>query len=440
MKSPWRAIQTRLGIDPDRVIALARHVMHQFNLDQCFVSAGMLTYATLLSLVPLTTVIVSMAAALPGAESWNDQIQDFLFHNFVPAARDTIQAKINELTANARGLTAAMGIFLLATSIILMHNIEVTINRIFRVRTERSWISRFLIYWASLTLGPILLGASLALSSYFFSLRFIADVRTVGFMAGFFQSVTPFLVAGLAFFLTYAAIPNRKVPLRHALVGAVMAALMFELAKKLFGLFVAGTGSYTAIYGALAAIPIFLVWIYLSWSIILLGASLCAALSTFDQEAAVGERWPQRERFVLLYRLVGRLWEAQKTGSSLEEGELLRSEPATSQEILDLLENLRRADIVRRDEGGDWVLVRDLSQLSLTDLYRTGRYVWPRADARSLAGRDNRWSERLREALQGVDEALGKLDNRALVSFYAGGLGESREQSDGAAVSSDQRA
>ncbi|MDX1570595.1 MAG: YihY family inner membrane protein, partial [Xanthomonadales bacterium] len=426
--------------DSDRVVALSRHVARQFNLDECFTSAGMLTYATLLSLVPLTTVIVSMVAALPGAESWNEQIQDFLFRNFVPAARDTIQDKINELIANAKGLTAAMGIFLVATSIILMHNIEATINRIFGVRTERSWVSRFLIYWASLTLGPILLGASLALSSYFFSLRFIADVRTVGFMAGVLQSITPFLVAGLAFFLTYAAIPNRKVPLRHALIGAVVAALMFEIAKKLFGLFVAGTGSYTAIYGALAAIPIFLVWIYLSWSIILLGASLCAALSTFDRDAAAGDVWPARERFVLLYRLVGRLWEAQKTGASLEEGQLVQSEPATSQEIMDLLENLRGADIVRRDEDGDWVLVRDLSQLSLADLYRTGRYVWPRSDARSLADEDDPWIRRLHEALQDVDEAMGKLDNRSLATFYAGGIGEERKQPEDEPVSSDQRA
>ncbi|MEM9303243.1 MAG: YihY family inner membrane protein [Pseudomonadota bacterium] len=437
MKKPWMTLVEKLVRDPERSMALVRHLGRQFKRDQALVAAGMLTYATLLSLVPLTTVVVSIVAAMPGASNWNEAIQAFAFEQFVPAARETIQQTVNDLAVGARSVTAAMGAFLVITSIILMHNIETTINRIFRVQQDRSWSSRFMVYWSALTLGPVLLGASLALSSYFFSLRFFASGDAVGAIVGIGRSVTPIAVSALAFFLIFAVVPNRRVPWRHAALGAVLTALLFEAAKKGFGIYVATFEGYERLYGALAAIPIFLVWIYLSWSIILFGASFTASLNSFRFESST-RGWPREDEFVLLLRLLGHLWSAHQDGRSLSDAVLFELEQeANDEQILRLLENLRAGGIIARDQGGDWLLRRDLAQVSLGDLYRTDIYAWP-AQRRypTRDGTVESWMARLDGALATADGALEHVRDRAVVSFFAAGIGAGRKQEAEVPVSS----
>ncbi len=428
MKNPWTRWLAKLPGDPDRTIAAVRQVGKQFHRDQCFVSAGMLTYATLLSLVPLTTVVVSIVAALPGAGDWSIRIQEFAFQNFVPAAQETIQDKLGELTESAKGVTAAMGVFLIITSIILMHNIETTVNRIFSVQQDRSWANRFMVYWSALTLGPVLLGASLALSSYFFSLRFFTDVETVGALVGLLRSFTPIIVSALAFFLIFAVVPNRRVPLRHAIIGALVTAVLFEIAKKAFGFYVATFDSYERLYGALAAIPIFLVWIYLSWSIILFGGSFTAALNSFEFERT-RRVWPPEREFELVFRLLAHLWEAHRRGESLTEVQLLAREPeAADDQILRLLENLRAAHLIARDQNGDWLLRRDLSQVSIGDLYASGVYAWPVAREEADVRPDEpSWLSRFDTLLAQADHELRTLRERSVVSLLAEDLGPMRK-------------
>ena len=378
-KSSWMNIVHRLR---EQTVPLLRHVLGRLNSDQSLVAAGMLTYATLLSLVPLMSVAVSIVAALPGAEGLSEQLQQFLFDNFVPAARETIEQKLNELTVNAKGVTAAMGVFLIVTSLILMHNIETTINRIFGVKSTRPLIGRFMVYWSALSLGPILLGASLALSSYFFSLKIFAGVQTsfsVLFHIG--NALVPFFISMLGFLFRFVAVPNRPIRRSHAVVGAVVTAILFETAKKGFGLYISSFDGYTRLYGALAAIPIFLVWIYLSWSVILFGASFTAALGSF-REHREAVRWPQREMFVLCLRLVDHFHDAQRRGHVISELELTDLEPeASSAQICHLLESLRKQSIVRRDEEGSWMLTRDLRELTVGDLYQVDSFVWPDAES-----------------------------------------------------------
>ena len=380
--SSWMRVVRRLR---DQAVPLLRHVLGRLQSDQSLVAAGMLTYATLLSLVPLMSVAVSIVAALPGAEGLSEQLQQFLFDNFVPAARETIEQKLNELTVNAKGVTAAMGVFLIVTSLILMHNIESTINRIFGVKSTRPLISRFMVYWSALSLGPILLGASLALSSYFFSLKIFADVQTsfsVLFYVG--NALVPFIISMLGFLFLFVAVPNRPIRIQHALIGAIVTAILFETAKKGFGIYISTFDGYTRLYGALAAIPIFLVWIYLSWSVILFGASFTAALGSF-REHREAVKWPQRQMFVLCLRLMDHFYQAQRRGDVLSELELTDLEPdASSAQISHLLEALRKNSIVRRDEEGYWLLARDLNDLTLGDLYCVDCFVWPDADSTQL--------------------------------------------------------
>jgi len=400
-------------------LGLLKHVLLQFDRDRCLVTAGMLTYATLLSLVPLMVVVVSIVAALPGAEAWGEQIQNFAFENFVPAAREEVQQKLDEIIQVLRngqgGLTATMGFFLLVTALILMHHIENAMNRTFGVKSARSLVNKFVVYWSALSLGPILLGASLALSSIFFSLQIINEVRSVGPVGSLMQSITPFMVGALAFFMTFMIVPNRRVPWKPTLIAAITTAILFELAKKGFGLYVSTFDGYTRLYGALAAIPIFLVWVHLAWSIILFGATLAASLGVFrmDHEQT---RWPEQQMFILLYRLLEHLWQAQQKGQGLTELALFKLEPdAGDDQIQQLLENLRQADVLRRDEAGEWVLVRDLSQFSIADLYASGHYVMP------LTGEldpDRVSVTRLEQALQEITLSNKALLDKSVTSFY----------------------
>ncbi len=413
--------------------AFTRHVGGEFARDDCFASAGSLTYATLLSLVPILSLIGAMAVAMPGSDAWGQRIIGFLNDNFLALADDTMRGEVTdrlqEFATNTKGLTWTMGVFLIFSSIMLITNIERALNRIWGVQTPRSWVNRFVMYWSTLTFGPILLGASLALSSYFFSLDIAADLGLKQPLNGeqynalqlvaanFVQLLTPLMVSAIAFFMLFVIVPNRQVSWRHAIGGALLTALMFELAKKGFGWYVGRSETYGQIYGALAVIPIFLVWIYVSWTVILLGASFTASIESFrfrDTE----NRWPAERHFVLLYRLVGHFYLAQRDGRGLTIADLLQAEPfADDHQIQTLLESLRLANILRRDEDGEWLLVRDLDSLSLAELYATGRYVWP-LDAEPVDQDNDAWNEALTAALDQVTDPLEQISSRSLKSFY----------------------
>ncbi len=175
-------------------------------------------------------------------------------------------------------------LFLVVTSILMMKNIEAALNRIWRVAEPRKGLSSFLLYWAVLSLGPILIGLGLLLTSYIASLSFVSSATEMVGRARLL-SILPPLFSALAFMLLYVVVPNCHVPLRNAAIGGLFAAILFEIAKRGFVQFVTLSPSYQLIYGAFAAVPLFLVWVYISWGIILLGAELTRLL-TVSQVAA----------------------------------------------------------------------------------------------------------------------------------------------------------
>ncbi len=381
---------SRWPFDMDRTRAWLSHLWIKFRKDGLLESAGLLTYTTLLSLVPLLIVAISVVSSLPGSSDWNSSIQDFLFSYFLPetvvtagpesadSVRTVIAEKLSALATKQSSLTVTMGIFLLVTSLMLMSTIEGVLNRIWGVHTARSIPSKLVVYWSMLTMGPVLLGASLALSSYLFSQGLLSELRQQAEDVLLFGRLLPILVASLAFLLFFMIIPNRRVNWRHALLGAVVTAVMFELAKKGFGYYISNFNAYSLIYDALGAIPVFLLWIYLSWTVILLGASFTRHRWESFRYRKPGVRWPQDQEFVLLYRLLGHLWQAQCEGNAVTDEEFLMHEPAADDDqVLSLLENLRQASVAHRNQNGDWMLTRDLGDFSLSDLYGIGQFVWP---------------------------------------------------------------
>ena len=245
--------------------------------DQITMIGGYLAYISLLSLVPFIAVMFSMLRAFPMFSQFRQSIETFVYANVIPSRGGEIQTYISQFIGNTGGMTAiGIGVLVLI-ALLLIHNIDKTLNKIWRVNTRPRPIISFSIYWMVLTFGPILLGTSIAVTSYILSFSSLADGYTPG-LSSVLLALTPYVFSILAFFLLYLVVPNAKVQYRHALIGAVTASVMFELLKKGFALYITHFPSYQAIYGALALVPILFLWIYLVWLVVLLGAELTALL------------------------------------------------------------------------------------------------------------------------------------------------------------------
>ncbi|MDT8408321.1 MAG: virulence factor BrkB family protein [Wenzhouxiangellaceae bacterium] len=407
-------------LDPHWLKAFGRHLWQHFRSDHCFEAAAALTYTSLLALVPLMAVMLGVVSAFPVFDYGVEQLQDFIFSNFVPAAGDTIQEYLNQFISRASGLTGMGTLFLVVTAVVLMSTIEKILNRIWRVDQPRRPSSRIIVYWAVLTLGPLLLGASLGLTSYVAALPLLAPEFARGWIQAGMLALTPFLVALLAFTLIFMIVPNRRVSWHHALAGAAFSALAFEISKRGFVLYVSNFPTYEKLYGALAAIPIFLIWIYVSWIVILLGASLSAALTTF-RFRRVSWHWNPRHYLLLCIRIIGHLWQAQRRGKALSSAKLLSLElAATDTELHLLLGRLHENEMVQRDDSGDWFLSVDLAEVTLDELYRSMPLVLPLTEIESLP-ENSIHDQKLIEALREIRTVAGPLFEQPLKSFLGRG-------------------
>ena len=355
-----------------RVRQLAAHVWRHYGEDRLFDEAASLSYTSLLSMVPLLAVVFGVASIFPVFQQWSAELQSFVFNNFVPASGDQIEAYLAGFLQSVGKLTLTGTLVLIITALLLMIRIERTFNLIWRVPTARAITNRVIMYWAVLTLGPLVLGAAIALSAQ----PIFEQVAVGAATQSFWRGLGIFALSWLAFTLMFILVPNRRVRVSHALVGALLSAILFGLAKKAFVMFVANA-SFNVIYGALAAVPIFLFWLYLVWTVILLGASLAASLTTFN-DRRVDWGWPRKWGFLLSYRLVGHLWKAQQKGKTLPVERLLELLDGVTEPVLaGQLGSLFDAGLVTRSEDGDWLLSRDLDTVSLLDLYQAGEYYLP---------------------------------------------------------------
>ncbi|KLV07842.1 membrane protein [Photobacterium aquae] len=264
----------------ETVWAYARYLQQRIGHDRLTVTAGSMAYVTLLSLVPLITVVLSALSTFPVFAGLGELLQKFVIENFVPAAGEVVETYLNEFVANAGKMTAVGIGALFVVALMLISSIDKSLNYIWRVSEKRRPIISFSIYWMVLTLGPVLVGSSIAVSSYLGSLNLL-DSEAVN---GLFQRTLrylPVIMSSSAFLGLYLLVPNTKVRFNHAMLGAVTASILFELSKKGFALYIANFPSYQVIYGALAVVPILFVWVYLCWCIVLFGAEITASLGEF---------------------------------------------------------------------------------------------------------------------------------------------------------------
>ncbi len=358
----------------ERMLAFLQFTWQRFLEDRCLQTAGALAYTSLFALVPLTAAVLGILAAFPVFADWRGELTSWVFENFVPAAGSTVQGYITEFADSARKATAVGVLVLLFSAVSLMMSVEDAFNRIWRVRVARRAVSRFVIYWTALTLGPLLLVAALALSSYAFALPFIDAAEAQFSIKARVLAVLPFLITWATLAAAFVVIPNRSVRIAHAVFGALIAAVLFEAAKRGFALYALNLASYQRVYGALALIPIFILWMYLSWVIVLLGASITASASAFDYRPR-SLRLPHGHEFAGLLRVLAELAAAQRLGQGCTGEELRTRLPFLTDDLLQrYLGDLQRAGVIQRGELGEWLVVRDLAQVRLRELYAEGRY------------------------------------------------------------------
>jgi len=366
--------------DRARIKTFFRFLGKRFLDDRLFEAAGALSYTTIFALVPLSTVVFGVLAAFPVFGEWSDRLSDYVFANFVPSAARSVESELRTFSKNASTLTAAGIVGLVLSLLITLNGIETAFNRIWRVKSARPKFSRFLVYWTVFTLGALMAAASLAISAKFFAMS-VFQTTAGSILQSMLLQGAPMAIEFIAIAAIYKVVPHRTIQWRHAIAGALLATAAFEVVKWGLGLYLGSFGSYSKIYGALAAVPILLLWIYFSWVSVLLGASFASAISAFRYQPAA-MRLPVGYEMYGLIRLLARFNEARKRGRGLHSDQIQHLEPMLTDGLVQqMLAQLCDINVVRRAEDGEWLLARDLDELTMAELYEACQLRIPIAEA-----------------------------------------------------------
>ena len=389
-------------------------IFSRFIEDNCLGQASSLAYTTLLSLVPLLTLVFGILAAFPAFQGIKEQMQQLLFDNLIATSGEQVQSYLMGFTQKTSQLTAIGIAFLIMTALLMVRTIDKALNHIWHTSRDRSLISSFMVYWSMLTVAPLLLGISIFITSYLFSLPVLHTMLMPGMM-NLLLSLTPFFTSTLAFTLFYLLIPNRKVPLHYAFIGGLVAALLFDGAKRGFALYVTHSDVYETIYGALATVPLFLLWIYVSWVVVLLGAEITYCLSVFQWKSTDADRQDQNSELLNAYRILGHLWHAQCEGRMVSIEEIMLKEAWPNEVVLmDLLHTLREKHwVFRSEETHHWGLARDLGEITFLDFYQlmSGHF-------NALPHEDDLWNQNLTPVLQRLNSVTEDIMNIPLKTLY----------------------
>lgn len=348
------------------------YVFARFNRNYGLSMASALAYTSLLAMVPLFAIGLAMLAAFPVFTDARAVLQAWVFRNFVPSVGEQVQQWVLGFIDNAGQLTAVGVVGLAFTAVMLLLTVEGTLNLIFRVERQRPLTQRLFVYWTVLTLGPLLLGASFSLSGYLDIVgRWAADEGLTA--PGLPARLTPPLLVVAAFTMLYYMVPNRPVRASDALTGGLVAGLLFTLLRWVFAIYIGSGSTYETIYGALAALPIFLAWLYFSWVVILVGAELTAALPEFrhgrlDKPGPL----PASRRLALAVDVLHALFEDSRHGSrGLSRKDLLAATAAGEEPLRAVLELLHDGRFVARFGDGRYLLSRDPGSATVYDLVRS---------------------------------------------------------------------
>lgn len=391
-----------------------RYVFRRFQHDDGLRVATALSYTSLLALVPVAAISLAMLSAFPAFDDVRAQLLLDVYSNVLPETQMEVARHFEALVGNAEKLTAVGIVGLALTAVLLLSTVVQAMNRIWRVPRPRNFATRMIVYWSILTLGPLIFGASLTVTGMLFRNGDGIDTWTADLPA--ITYLLPLALETAGFGLLYLVVPNARVHWRHALIGGISAALLFEGLKNGFGLYLAHSAGYQTIYGALAALPILLLWLYAVWAVLVFGAEVAASIPEW-RDARVDETPSQlsaERRLVVAMALLARLREVHRAGERVKEKRLLSDIPAAPSVASAVLRQLADADLALALGRGRWTLGRDLATLPLADLMAALRLT---VDGERLpsARRGLEWSDTLRAA---IDDARTASD-RSLAASVA---------------------
>lgn len=378
-------------------------VVRRFEADRCRDQAASLTYTTLFAVVPMLTVFLVIISSIKALEPARQQLQQLIYSHFLPRTTIAFDKAFTAFTDKSSNLTVIGILFLFVTTVMMLSSIETVFNRIWRVKETRGGIIGFMRYWTIISLGPILLGSAFAISSTVASLNVLSN-NFAGYEVDgefIFWGIS-FVLTILGFFILNWTIPNRSVPIKAALIAGTFSTVVFELLKNLFGIIMSNFTSYEIVYGAFAAIPIFLLWIFLSWNIVLLGVEISYALTAFNSG-----KEPKRHPVIMLLDLMELFYKKQQSGESVSDEEALevlgRDEIGRWPTYVVMLE---KQNLVKRTDNDEYILARNLAQVDFWSFYKQLPYPLPRSKDVANIRPDDEWIQRLGPALVESDDYL----------------------------------
>ena len=350
-----------------RIVAQVRwffaQIVAQFRTHGLLNSAAALTYATLFAVVPLMTVSYTMLSVFPTFAALGHEIQEYVFENFVPTGGSVVQESLTNFAYQARQLTYAGFAMLLVTAYLMLITIEKAFNEIWQVAESRRGVQRFVTYWAVLTCGPPLVVGGLLVSSYLMSLPLVSGVDAAGMQS--LLGYLPPLLSATGFTVLFFAVPNCRVPFRHAAVGGILTMFFFEAAKRLFAAVVVNM-NMQIIYGTFAVVPLFLTWLYLVWLLVLSGAIVVRTLG-LERRDTISDGAPL---LVQCARVLAYLRAAHLEGRIVTHAELHAAVRLSDDERIAVFEVLTDMKLISSLDNDQVALGRDLRTVTLLDLYR----------------------------------------------------------------------
>jgi membrane protein len=355
-----------------------RALYRQISGDKLFVRASGLAYGSLLATVPLIAVLFALFSAFAAFDDLKQKVQDLLFSQFLPIHQDEIVTYIEQFTNNTNRLGFFGFIFLIVTAILLLDAIEVNFNDIWHVRNRRSILNKVTAYTAVLVFATVLLGTSISITARIRAMFFTHSAFELDVLAKITSWVLPMTLTFAAFVFMYVLIPNAKVKVASAAIGALVASILWELAKSGFANSIGKSVRYSTIYGSLATVPIFLIWLYITWLILLLGLEIAFTHQRFRSLAREASRPVLRatDRLSIalqIFALIAQRFENRQEPPSCDE--LSEQLEAPYELIEDQIEHFADAGLVRvvssTGSALAWVPSSSTDQIKLSDVVRS---------------------------------------------------------------------
>jgi len=349
-------------------------VIERFLGDKCIQRASALAYASLLAIVPMVALGFSVFTSFQAFDAMAGSISDSLLNYLLPTSQKAVQDYLGTVTDKTTAISVFGVIGLLFTATALLNTIEEAFNDIWRITRARAWLSKFITFWATLTLAPILIGASITITSYFTALPVIRHVAEGASYISQAPFLVPWLMSSLAMATLYTVLPNTSVPFRYAAVGGLVAGALFEWAKFGFAFYVTEVANYERLYGALSTLPIFLIWIYLIWVIVLLGSEIAFCLQHPEQSHRQHSSFQKPGiRQFYSHLILLRAAQSLHAGDTLKMHDLIGETDLPNNILQEWLDQLCAIDLLRRTDAGNgepgWLPGFDAEQMTLFEIF-----------------------------------------------------------------------